>query len=105
MTLSAIVTGTAGDAVAQDDAYSGLPEGEGREMVFAICGACHSVRLVLQQGLTREGWEELLDWMYEEQGMTRLDAAVEKQILDYLAEHVDPESQKQRLRERGILRR
>ena len=88
---------------ADDDETFGLPDDPGRDEVIGYCGACHSMMLVLQQGQTRDGWAELLDWMYEEQGMAQLDAEEEGLVLDYLAKHVNPESQKQRLRERGIL--
>ncbi len=98
-----VLAAASGPARAEDDTY-GLPPGEGLEDVQAYCGACHSLGLVVQQGLTREGWSDLLQWMYDEQGMSELEAEEEKRVLDYLAEHVGPEQQKQRLRERGILR-
>ena len=91
-------------AAQAEDEYLGLPDVAGREEVFAYCGACHSMQLVVQQGLTRHGWEEVLEWMYDEQEMERLEPADEKLILDYLAKHVNPETQKLRLRERGIMR-
>ena len=90
-------------AVAEEDTY-GLPPGEGLEDVLTYCGACHSLGLVVQQGLTRSDWADLLQWMYEEQGMSELTPEEEKRVLDYLAENVGPEQQKQRLRDRGILR-
>jgi len=88
---------------AQEDEYLGLPDAPGREEVAAYCGACHSLKLVVQQGLTRKGWEDLLVWMYEEQEMPELEPDEEKLVLDYLAKYVNPETQKQRLRERGII--
>lgn len=90
-------------AVEAEDAYLGLPDAAGREEVFAYCGACHSMQLVVQQGLTRHGWEEILEWMIDEQGMAQLEVEEEKLVLDYLAEHVNPETQKERLRARGLL--
>lgn len=72
---------------AQEDEYDGLPPGPGREEVHAYCGACHSLRLVQQQGLSREHWAETLDWMIEEQGMPELEEGELKLILDYLATH------------------
>jgi hypothetical protein len=74
-------------AQAQDNAYGGLPEGENRVLVFALCSGCHSVKLVTQQGMTRAKWGETLDWMVEQQGMAELDPQTETQVLDYLAEH------------------
>ncbi len=87
-----------------DDEFFGLPEDTGREEVLAYCGACHSMMLVVQQGLTRQDWAELLVWMYEEQEMEPLEREEEKLVLDYLAEHLGPEDQKERLRKLGVLR-
>lgn len=61
-----------------------LPEREGRNETFAVCSACHSMRLVAQQGLDRDSWDETLDWMAEEQGMAELPTPLREQILDYL---------------------
>ena len=89
---------------AADDEYFGLPEDTGREEVLAYCGACHSMKLVVQQGLTRQVWAEVLVWMYEEQEMDPLEPEEEKLVLDYLAQHLGPEGQKDRLRNLGVLR-
>ncbi len=68
--------------------WQGLPPGPGREEVFYSCGTCHSLMLVKQQGLSREGWDETLEWMVEEQGMTEIqDIATRNLILDYLSTH------------------
>ena len=75
-------------ASASDDDFGGLPEGEGREAVFVICSGCHSIRLVVQQGLSRDSWQESLEWMVEEQGMPEMDAETHALVLDYLAEHL-----------------
>ena len=69
-----------------DTDYLGLPAGPGRAEVFTICGACHSVRLVVQQGLDRESWVETLEWMVEEQEMEPLAPA--RRALDYLAKYL-----------------
>ncbi len=91
-------------ALAFDDPFDSLPEGPGREAVGAHCGACHSLNLVTQQGDTREGWAEVLQWMVDDHGMLPLDSAEEELILDYLAEHFSREGQKERLQNRGIIR-
>jgi cytochrome c len=67
------------------DEWEGLPAGAGREEVFALCGACHSLMLVTQQGLSRDRWDEALDWMIDEQEMEALEPAERKLVLDYLA--------------------
>jgi len=74
-------------AAAQQGDFGGLPEGQNRVLVFALCSGCHSVQLVKQQGMTRAKWDATLDWMVEQQGMAELDPETERQVLDYLAEH------------------
>ena len=76
-------------AGAQEDDYDLLPEDDGRDEVYAICGGCHSIKMVIQQGLPRERWDEMFDWMVEEQGMAELDEETHKIILDYLDEHLN----------------
>ena len=65
-----------------------LPEDKGKEEVEAYCAPCHSLRLVVQQGLSRERWDELLVWMVEEQEMEPIEEKDRKLVLDYLAKHV-----------------
>ena len=83
--------GLAAPAAAQQDDdeedWQGLPPGPGREEVFYTCQACHSLRIVVQQGLSRDSWEESLVWMVEEQGMPEPDPEDWTLMLDYLAEH------------------
>ncbi|MEZ5786583.1 MAG: cytochrome c family protein [Xanthobacteraceae bacterium] len=69
-----------------------LPEGAGREEVAAICSACHSFRLVRQQGLDAYRWDELMDWMTEKQGMPALAPEERDRIVAYLAENFGPQS-------------
>lgn len=93
--LLALMIGLGGivPAEAQDD-YDALPEGENKDLVYGLCAGCHSMNIVMQQGLTRERWHKTLEWMYEEQGMPRLDEETESQVLDYLAEHFNVEQKK-----------
>ena len=70
-----------------EELWQGLPAGPGREMVFGLCQACHSLAIVKQQGLDRESWDETLVWMVKEQGMPPLDPENLKLVLDYLATH------------------
>lgn len=65
-----------------------LPAGEGRETVYYSCSGCHSIRLVAQQGLPRDRWQELLEWMVDEQGMMPLEQSVHQTVLDYLAQYL-----------------
>ena len=82
--------GLATPALAQTDEeyeFGVLFDAPGVETTYYACVACHSERIVAQQGLTREGWDELLVWMVEEQGMSEIDEPDRSEILDYLAAH------------------
>lgn len=70
------------------DQMAALPDGDGREDVENICAACHSLSMVTQQRLSRSRWDELLNWMVEEQGMVELDPATRGRILNYLSTHL-----------------
>ena len=75
-------------AQAEDDPFgSDWPEGPGREDTGYLCGACHSLRIVIQQGLSRSDWDETLDWMIEEQDMAPLETEEREIILTYLSTH------------------
>lgn len=67
------------------DDYWGLPRSEGYETVAAYCGACHSLQIVMAQRQTREGWDYLLAWMAQTQGMAPPEPQTRDEILDYLA--------------------
>ena len=57
---------------------------EGVEETFDYCTACHSERIIAQQGQTRDGWIELLEWMVDEQGMAEIEEPDLGKVLDYL---------------------
>lgn len=71
--------------------YGGLPEGKGRIETFAFCSSCHSLMIVKQQKLSREDWEETLEWMVDEQEMPELPETIKPLVLDYLAKHFGQE--------------
>ena len=83
------------EAPAEDEVdFEGLPPGAGREEVYYLCNACHSLKTVKQQGLPRDRWDDLLHWMTENQGMPELDGKERGLVLDYLAENYGiPEQQ------------
>lgn len=80
----------------QEDEWKGLPPGKGRDVTLGLCDACHSIKLVVQQGLTRDGWDEVIDYMIAKQAMPALDAETRKLIVDYLAKNYSPKSRKRR---------
>jgi len=66
---------------------SGLPEGDGKDRVEALCTACHRVREILNSsGYTRAGWKELTGTTID------LSAAPDDQnrVTQYLATHFPP---------------
>jgi cytochrome c len=68
-----------------DSEYGLMVEADGVEETFYACTACHSEMIIVQQGKTREGWDKMLHWMVEEQGMPELEVEERETILDYLA--------------------
>ncbi len=74
--------------VDEDYEFHPLPPGEGVEEVYYNCIACHSLRTVTNGGYSRRVWDELLDWMVEDQGMPELPSEEREIILDYLATHI-----------------
>ncbi len=64
-----------------------LVDAPGAEETYYGCVACHSEMIIAQQGLTREGWDDMLVWMVEEQGMPEFEPEERDVILDYLATH------------------
>lgn len=67
--------------------FGQLVDAPGVETTYYTCVACHSEMIIAQQGLSRAHWDELLDWMVEEQGMAELEEEERDEILDYLATH------------------
>ena len=83
-----LMLGYLGTHFGQEQDWQGLPPGPGREEVFYSCNVCHSLMLVTQQGMNRDRWDDTLEWMVEEQGMTEIeDVATRERILDYLSTH------------------
>lgn len=76
------------DTAEEEEDYNGILVNEpGADTTYAYCAGCHSERIVAQQGLTREGWEELIEWMVKEQGMGEIEDPDYTEIVDYLTAH------------------
>lgn len=67
------------------DDYWGLPREPGFETVSAYCSACHTLQIVMAQRQSRDGWDYLLHWMVEKQGMAPPAPDTREEILDYLS--------------------
>src|SRR5574341_1030048 len=61
-----------------------LAPGDGRELVLSACTGCHTTELITASHMSRKSWETTLTWMEETQGLTPLEPALRKAILDYL---------------------
>jgi hypothetical protein len=61
------------------------PAHPNRDDAFYFCTACHSFKIVAAQGLSRERWDESLDWMVQRHNMPDVQGEDRKKILDYLA--------------------
>ncbi|MGA0593753.1 hypothetical protein [Enterovirga sp. CN4-39] len=76
----------------QDERLEDLPDTPGRDETFGLCTACHGYRIVSNQGMTRERWDETLTWMTERHNMPDIQGADRDLILDYLAKHHPPKA-------------
>ncbi len=85
----------AADARAEETPEA-LPEAPGREETFYACTACHGAAVIRRSRLSREGWDGLMDWMTEKQGMAPLEGEDRRVIVDYLARAFPPGTQQQR---------
>lgn len=62
-----------------------MVDAPGVETTFALCTACHSEMIIVQQGKSRAAWDKALTWMIEKQGMPTPSDEDRTVILDYLA--------------------
>lgn len=67
-----------------------LPPGPARSDVFAACTGCHASAIIRRSALTRDRWDELMDWMTEKHGMPALEGEQRLSIVDYLAQNFAP---------------
>ena len=73
-----------------------LPEGDGRDDTFYRCTACHSTAVIRRSRLSRERWDELMDWMTERHGMPPLEGEERRLVVGYLAGAFPPQEQRRR---------
>ena len=73
----------------QRDANTGLVIAPGFEVVIVQCTVCHSARLITQNRADREGWQAMIRWMQDTQGLWSL-GDNEPLVLDYLASNYGP---------------
>lgn len=91
----AALQGTNADAgeegVTANEELGGLPDGPGAEDTYYQCVACHSTEIIKQQRLTDARWDDLWQWMVEEQGMIEPEPETKAVIMEYLKTHFSSE--------------
>jgi antirestriction protein len=83
------------DSAPELDGKTGLVIAPGFDVVSVQCTVCHSALLVTQNRASRAGWENMIRWMQDTQGLWPL-GEQEGLVLDYLAEYYGPQSQGRR---------
>ncbi|MFT4662877.1 MAG: hypothetical protein ACI8XB_003170 [Patiriisocius sp.] len=68
---------------------TGLKDGDGMFVVIANCTNCHSAKLVTQNSMTAERWNETIKWMQETQNLWDLGENQEV-IVNYLVKNYPP---------------
>ena len=68
---------------------SNLTPNKGLATLEKHCSACHSLAIISQNRLTRSGWQDVIQWMQDKQGLWPL-GKDESIILDYLSKHYAP---------------
>jgi cytochrome c5 len=66
----------------------GLPDEPGADIARARCVSCHEADLIVQQRLSRTGWERSLDKMVRWGGV--VEPTERAPLLDYLTRHFGP---------------
>lgn len=79
------------EATDEDPDLALLPQDEGRMETYYACVSCHSIKLVVQQGMSATDWADTIEWMVDEQDMEELEPENQALIVRYLAKHFGQE--------------
>ena len=67
-----------------------LPEGPGKDLVEAVCTACHSLERVVAKRATKAEWQDkVLEMLQEDPDITQQER---DQIVEYLAKNFPPKA-------------
>jgi hypothetical protein len=80
----------------RDETPEEFAAGPGRDDTFYACTACHNFKLVAQQGMTRQRWDEIITMMNEKHGMPLPDAKEREVLLNYLEAAYPPRAPENR---------
>ncbi len=81
-----------------------FPEAPGREEAFYGCTACHGFKIVAQQGMSRQRWDDTVEFMIRQHKMPAPGAQEREKILDYLARTFPEQPATQRARPNPFLK-
>ena len=84
------------------DEVSGFVIDDGWELTNAHCASCHSAKLVTQNRMDRDGWQETIRLMQAEHGLWDLGGA-EPVIIEYLDLHYSPDESRSGVRKGRLL--
>jgi hypothetical protein len=108
--LALLAASAIGFAAAQTPAFAPreeepeeFPEAPGREDAFYGCTACHGFKIVAQQGMSRQRWDDTVDFMIRQHKMPAPGAQEREKILDYLARAFPEQPATQRARPNPFL--
>jgi cytochrome c5 len=77
-------------AGAQSPPPPALPEGPGKELVEAVCTACHTLERVVAKRATKAEWQDkVLEMLQEDPDITQQER---DQIVEYLAKAFPPKA-------------
>jgi hypothetical protein len=77
-------------AVAGAQSPPTLPEGPGKDLVEAVCTACHSLERVVAKRATKAEWQDkVLEMLQEDPDITQQER---DQIVEYLAKSFPPKA-------------
>lgn len=85
MVVASAMEGAAQSARPPEEQPEHYPEGAHREDTFYFCTACHSFKLVAAQGMSRDRWNDTLDFMVSRHKMPDVQGQDREKILDYLS--------------------
>ena len=68
-----------------EEAPEQYPAGAHRDDTFYFCTACHGFKIIAQQGMSRERWNDTFEVMVKRHGMADVQGEQRDQMLDYLA--------------------
>jgi hypothetical protein len=74
----------------RDESPEEFPAGAGRDETFYACTACHGFKIIAQQGMNRQQWEDSIDWMTKRHNMPPLEEKERRIVLDYLTATYPP---------------